>query len=260
MKFKKVFFLVTSLIIILWLFGSLLLTAISSSIIFNNSVSWSPLPNYGYNQDFIKNSKNQNLSVWTFVNNNSDKYILYFHGNAGRIPYITTELAKQANVVSIAYPGYHESDGSPTVENVYESSELVYNWLVNEKGINEDKIIILGHSLGGSTATYLASKHNKAKMLILINTFSSIQNMCYRTYSIFCYFSGNIFNSIENAKNVQIPVRQFAYKNDTTIPFSEGDNLFKSFSTSIDKNFVELSGYSHSHPNFDEISIESIIN
>lgn len=240
----------------LWLIASIYLTMSAPGLIFNNQVSWSPVPQYNYRLDFIKSKKNENISLWTFENPNTDQYILYLHGNAGRLANFFPELSSKGTIVSPAYPGYHESEGKPSVQNTYEAAELTYDYLVNVKGVKEDKITIFGHSMGGSPAVYLASKKPRAKKLILVNTFSSVQSMCFRQYSILCAFSGNIFNSASNAEKVTIPVRQFAYKNDTTVPFEEGKTLFTYFKNSSDKKFTEMDKFTHSYPDFDLIKKE----
>jgi pimeloyl-ACP methyl ester carboxylesterase len=244
---------VSVVLLSLWLLASVYLTFQAESIIFNNQVSWAPIPAYGYKLDFVKNSRGENLSFWFFENEYSDEVILYLHGNTGRLAYFFPELIKKANILSPAYPGYHESEGKPSVDSVYETAFLAYEWLVQKKGFPENKITILGHSLGGSPAIYLASKKPQAKQLVLINTFSSIQSLCFRQYSILCVFSGSIFNSAEQAKEVLLPVRHFAYSRDLDIPFEENQKLFQFFAKSKDKKFFVLDGYTHAYPNFDQI-------
>ncbi len=178
---------------------------------------------------------------------------MYLHGNTSRLAHFFPELIKEFNVLSPAYPGYHESEGKPTVDSVYETAFLVYEWLVQKNGFPENKIMILGHSLGGSPAIYLASKKPQAKQLVIINIFSSIQSMRFRQYSIFCGFSGHISNSAEQAREVAIPVRHFAYPRDLDIPFAENEKLFQFFTKSRDKKFFTLDGYTHSYPNFKQI-------
>jgi len=39
----------------------------------------------------------------------------------------------RANVLSPAYLEYHESEGKPTPENVYETTILAYDWLIGKK-------------------------------------------------------------------------------------------------------------------------------
>ena len=241
----KFWSILVSSILLIWLVLSLFLYSQASTLVFNNKVSWAPVPNYGYNLSFIKNSAGQNISVWEFKNTTSDKVILYLHGNAGRIGDFFVDLNTIGTVYSPAYPGYHESEGSPNTENVYEAAELTYNWLVNDKKIDPKKIIILGHSMGGSPAVNLASKHPEAKKLILVNTFSSVQSMCFRDFTILCGFAGDILNTAKYAPDVKIPVRHFVYKRDLTVPPEEGRKLFTYFKNSNDKKLIELDNYTH---------------
>ena len=73
------------------------------------------------------------MSFWFFENKYSDEVILYLHGNTGRLAYFFPELIKKANILSPAYPGYHESEGKPSVDSVYETAFLAYEWLVQKK-------------------------------------------------------------------------------------------------------------------------------
>ena len=244
------------LIALLWVAASFYLLSQTSTLVFNNTVSWAPVPNIGFEQNYVRNSKNENISLAYFPNSNKKEVILYLHGNAGRINDFFKDLTAQANVLSPAYTGYHESEGDPTPEKVYETARLAYDWLVNVKGYKENQITILGHSLGGSPSTYLASIRPQAKRLVLINTFSSIQSMCFRSYTILCGFTGGVFNSAENAKKVEIPVRQFGYKNDLTVPFDEGKTLYTYFEKSPDKKFIELDEFTHTFPNFKKVFAE----
>ena len=73
--------------------------------------------------------------------------------------------------------------------------------------------------------------------------------MCIRSYGPLCIFTGDIFNTERNAREVTIPIRQFGYPGDTTVPFEEGKKLFDAFK-STDKKFTELpiTGQTHSYP------------
>lgn len=241
-------------LIVIWLIISLYLLGQASTLVFQNQVSWASIPDsptVTYKTTWLKNSANNNFSVWEFSNSNTDEYLLYTHGNAGRLLNFFPSLTSKFNVVSPAYPGYSESESNPSEEKSIEAAVLTYDWMV-KSGIPENKITIFGHSLGGSVAVALAEKKPLAKKLVLVNTFSSVQSMCIRSYGPFCVFAGGVFNSAQKAKNVKIPLRHFAYKNDTTIPFEENKKLFEAFTIS-DKKFFEISGYTHSYPKFDEI-------
>ena len=258
-------------VIIIYLLLSAFLAVQSSSIIFKSDISWSKINLLG-NQTFVKGKEGKQIELTSNVNletinykadilknpNNAEyDFVIYLHGNAGRLDNIVTTLGSGSKskliVVSPAYPGYHESEGPTTTDNVYQTSVDTYNYLVDIKGIPESKISIFGHSLGGSPATYLASLKPNAKQLILVNTFSSIQSMCYKSYSIFCIFSGGTFNTAKSAEKVTIPVRQFHLKTDQTVPFEEGKTLFTYFINAKDKKFIELEKYTHSILDFDLI-------
>jgi pimeloyl-ACP methyl ester carboxylesterase len=253
----KIILGVPIVIALLWLLASLYLTSQSTALIFDNKVSWAPIPNFGYNLDFLKDSKNRAISVWTFDNPDSNKVILYLHGNSGRINDFFVDLKKYGTVVSPAYPGYHESEGTPDTEGVYEAALLTYDNLVNDKAIDPQNIIIMGHSMGGSPAVYVASQRPEAKKLIVINTFSSIKSMCERQYSILCGFTGDILNTESYANQVTIPVRQFVYEGDLSVPPAEGKKLFQSFTASTDKNIISLDKYTHTYPDLNEVFMQA---
>jgi hypothetical protein len=241
---------------------TIVVTNQAATSVFAAQVSWSKsnfknLPNF-----FITGSSKNHIELITSEDLSkdskqaSDKFvILYLHGNAGRLDNVVTSLSENQSIsfVSPAYNGYHESEGAPSVDNVYQTAVDTYNWLTNDKKIPENKIIILGHSLGGSPATYLASQKPKTNKLVLINTFSSVQSMCYRQASIFCSFTGAIFNTAKNAEKVTIPLRHFGYVEDTTIPPEENRKLFDFFVASKDKKFIQLQQYTHSVVDFKKV-------
>lgn len=241
-------------LIILFVLASLLLASQATSIIFNNQISWSSMPrNGGYELSYIKNSKGRKISIWNFPSLVSTKVVLYLHGNAGRLQHFFPYLRQIGEVYSPAYPGYSESEGQPNIEDTLETATLTYDYLVNVKKIKEENIVIFGHSLGGSPATYLAKERPKASKLVLVNTFASMQSLCVRNYSILCGFTSNIFNTKKYAKDVTIPVRQFGYKNDSTVPYEESKILFDAFGKSTDKKFTELEDFTHADPDFSQI-------
>lgn len=251
-----------------WLLFSGYLVSQTSVLVFNTRVSWAPVPNFGYELNFVENKAKEKVSLWWFegkanntanlVPKKSDKVFLYLHGNSGRINDYFAGLTQYGNVLSVAYPGYHESEGDPSTEKVYEASTLAFDWLVDVKKVAPEDIVIIGHSMGGSPAVYLAGQRPKANRVILVNTFSSIQSMCYRDYTIFCVFAGGILNSASNAPNVKIPVRQFVYGDDLTVPADEGRKLFTYFTGTNDKKLIELKGETHTYFDMDLVLSEGL--
>ena len=103
------------------------------------------------------------------------KYIIYCHGNAGNIENreFIIDICRQANcnILLFDYRGFGLSSDEASLDYLIPDIEAVFQWLT--KRVNSRSIIVWGESMGGSVATYLASKYQLAG-LILLATFSSL--------------------------------------------------------------------------------------
>lgn len=95
--------------------------------------------------------------------------IIYYHGNAGAIHEWGTRaplyLDNGYDILFFDYRNYGKSDGEYcNTEELLKDSQAIYNYI--KQRYQEDRIILLGYSLGSGLATYVASKNNP-KMLIL---------------------------------------------------------------------------------------------
>src|SRR5690554_7127971 len=68
-------------------------------------------------------------------------------------PYTTlfrsSDLQGRFGVLMFDYPGYGLSEGKPTEENMYAATDGALNWL-KEKGLENDRLIVYGYSLGSA--------------------------------------------------------------------------------------------------------------
>lgn len=97
------------------------------------------------------------------------KAILIIHGFAGGMydeenlaGYL--ELNRGFDVYQFTLPGHIGKLDKSTADNWVEASENKIKWLI-DKGYN--KIYLIGHSMGGVISSYLASKYNEVKKLVL---------------------------------------------------------------------------------------------
>ena len=115
------------------------------------------------------------LSGWFLPNPNQHKTALLFYGNGGNMSYFL-EVAdwlykNQLSVLMVDYPGFGNSEGSPSITGLYEASIAAYNYLIEQRFMRVTEIIALGYSMGGAVATNLAA--NRAiRGLILLNAMS----------------------------------------------------------------------------------------
>ena len=251
-KYKKTIGVSVVLITIMWLMASIALRLFSSYFLFHPEESKGF--NYSnikkeYSTIYLKNRYGDTVENLFIPNKNSNKILIYFHGNSGRASFTINDVSKYFNVFSPAYPGYHRSSGKPNNDNVYEVAELSINYLL-KSGYKLQDIIVLGHSLGGSVAVYAGSKFNVSDVIV-VNTFDSIYSMCYDKYSILCIFSGDLFNSITSASQLQTKFDQFHNEQDKVIPYVRGIALFNQVK-SKNKHFYKIDG-DHAHFNVDYV-------
>jgi pimeloyl-ACP methyl ester carboxylesterase len=239
--------------IIAWLTFAAILLAASSKLIFSPQYSRNVLIDIPHEQLWLTNHKDQKIDTIWIKNPQASQIVLYLHGNRGRLSHFFPPLSKKYSVLAPAYPGFHNSEGTPTSDNVYSTALLAYDYLLRQ-GYQENQIIVFGHSLGGSPAVYTAAQRPSAGKLVLVNTFNSIYSMCVSNWGIGCIFAKNILNSAANAPFVYTKVREFHDINDDVVPYSEGTMLFSHFTGTCDKKFITLPK-ADSHSDFDILAV-----
>ncbi|EKF9116704.1 MARTX multifunctional-autoprocessing repeats-in-toxin holotoxin RtxA [Vibrio cholerae] len=91
----------------------------------------------------------------------SGKVVLFLHGSGSsaeeQASAIRNHYQKQGiDMLAINLRGYGESDGGPSEKGLYQDARTMFNYLVNDKGIDPSNIIIHGYSMGGPIAADLA--------------------------------------------------------------------------------------------------------
>jgi uncharacterized protein len=157
--------------------------------------------------------------------------ILHFHGNAGGMARVDQLYQLGFSVLLVSYRGYARSEGGfPSETQIYEDAEAAWNYLIHDRQIPPNQIVIFGLSLGGAVAIDLATKHPEAKALIVQSTFTSMTEMGQKT-SIFKFFPVPLiltqrFDSISKIKRLKIPVFIIHGDADTLVPVSMSKALY----------------------------------
>ena len=103
-----------------------------------------------------------------------DRHILFIHGlgsSADRWLGIPDTLSTNFHTISLDLPGFGESDKPTTMDYTIENFSDTIIDFVNEIAINDGKLSIVGHSLGGYIATEVTIKNKiKIERLILIDS------------------------------------------------------------------------------------------
>jgi len=188
---------------------------------------------------------NIKLNGWFVPADDSIATILFFHGNAGNISHRINSIEifnkLKLNVFIIDYRGYGKSKGEISEAGSYLDAQAAWDYLTEDRGINQNKIIIFGRSLGASVAAWLASQVSPAA-LILESGFSSFVSMGQRLYpflpvKLLAKFE---YNTAQYVSNINCPLLVAHSKADDVIPYAEGKAIFSAGSEP--RFFLDMQG------------------
>ena len=119
---------------------------------------------------------------------------------------------------------------SPTEEGCYRDIEAAYNYLLNERHIPPEQIVLYGRSLGSGPSCYLAAKtamqHQRSVAGLILQ--SPLLSAYRVAFNFRCTMVGDKFPNIDNAPNIQCPVFIIHGTQDEVVPFWHGEDLFLS--------------------------------
>ena len=151
--------------------------------------------------------------------------ILYSHGNGEDIGNVLPVLAAMQRlgfaVFAYDYRGYGVSDGAPGVEGVTRDAETAYAYVTRDLGVQPERLILWGRSIGGGPTVHLASQHPVAGM-VLEATFTSA----------FCVVTSRRilpFDRFENRRLLRamsVPTLFIHGRKDRVVPFVHGERNF----------------------------------
>ncbi len=202
---------------------------------------------------WINVTKEQRIHGWFLhaANQPATATVLYCHGNGGNLTnvgWIGEELTKSGfDVLLIDYRGYGRSDGETTDEWALNADgEAAYNYLINQRGVKPEKLILQGLSLGSTVVVDVASR-KPCGALVVESGLSSASEMGEHSLPILPrwlhWLAKNRFESSRKIANVRCPVLITHGTNDATIPAAQGRRLFAA--ANEPKHLIIIEGGSH---------------
>jgi hypothetical protein len=198
-----------------------------------------------YEEVWLETADGVKLSGWFIPAEPERAVVLFFHGNGGNISHRlwSLELLHRLGLSSLIldYRGYGHSQGRPSEQGTYQDAEAAWRYLVDERRVPPDKIILYGESLGGAVAAWLAESHTPAG-LILLSTFTSIPDIGAQVYPFLPVrqLSRFQYNTLERLPQIASPVLIIHSPADEVVPFSHGQRLFAA--AAEPKTFLEIQG------------------
>lgn len=185
-----------------------------------------------YQDVSIETTDSVTLHGW-FIAGQSSQVLLFFHGNAGNISHRLDSIGQFHNlglsVLIIDYRGYGQSAGRTTETGIYRDADAAWRYLIEDRGIVANDILIFGRSLGASVASRLASR-NQPLALIVESSFTSIPDIAQDLYP---WLPARWLSHLSHAtrdyvRNVRCPILVIHSRDDEIIPFHHGEAIFAS--------------------------------
>ena len=199
-------------------FGALLYVGQRSMIYF-------PTPEVRHDLD-TEEFDNDGYRVSTIVLNPSRPgAILYFGGNAEAVAQNAasfSELFRNHTVYMVHYRGYGGSDGKPSEMAIYSDALAVYDAIRPR----HSSISVIGRSLGGGVATYLAAERQLDR-LVLVTPFDSAENVARQQFPLFPMrlLLKDRYDSLSRAPGISVPTLVLVAQDDEVIASARTDNL-----------------------------------
>ena len=185
-----------------------------------------------YQDVSIETTDGVTLHGW-FIAGRSAQVLLFFHGNAGNISHRLDSIGQFHNlglsVLIIDYRGYGQSTGRTTEMGIYRDADAAWRYLIEERDLVANDILIFGRSLGGAVASRLASE-NQPLALIVESSFTSVPDVAQDLYPWLPvrWLSRLSYATRDYVRGVRCPILVIHSRDDEIIPFRHGEAIFAS--------------------------------
>eukprot|EP00347_Sterkiella_histriomuscorum_P018911 403343697 len=181
--------------------------------------------------------------------------IIFMHENAGNIgqrlqyfQYIYSNL--DVNIVTLGYRGYSDSDGTPSEQGIKLDAKAIVEHVLKMEEVDNDKLFLLGRSIGGAVAIYTASQYpDTFRGLIIENSFTSMGDMVDSINKYLGLVKGlvlrNYWNSIDLVENLKLPILFVHGNKDELVPCWMGEKLHDNSKNSVEKKKYIVEGGTH---------------
>lgn len=152
--------------------------------------------------------------------------LLFLHGNAGHLAdraFLARRVAETGRgIFLLDYRGYGLSEGTPDEEGLQRDARAAHRWLVDERGVAPERLVVAGHSLGSAVAARLAVERPAAG-LVLTGAFRSVPELGAELYgwlpdALFRGWPTERFETEARAREVGVPALVARGGRDRVVP------------------------------------------
>ncbi len=168
---------------------------------------------------------------WYIDSGPSSPVLLWCHGNAGNVSHRLENIRRLhqrgISIFIFDYRGYGRSTGVPSEAGLYQDALASYDYLIQQRRISFERLIIFGRSLGSSVAVEVAVKRSTAG-LIVEGAFPSIQAMAdHHYYGLPAKWILDVdFNLDKKVRLLRVPLLVIHGEQDSIVPMAMGKQVF----------------------------------
>ncbi|MBI2434280.1 MAG: alpha/beta hydrolase [Candidatus Hydrogenedentes bacterium] len=168
---------------------------------------------------------------WFIPVDNARGVALFSHGNDSNISSNlgTVRWLRGLGFSTLLYDygGYGESTGRPSEKRVYADGLAMWDYLVHQRHVPPEKILLYGVSFGGGATCDLASRVH-CGAVILDSTFLSIPDAAFERYPWFPgrWFIHHDFDNKSKMGKISAPLLVLHSRDDSLYPIRHGQELF----------------------------------
>ncbi len=157
--------------------------------------------------------------------------LLWCHGNAGNISYRLENMRllfqRGISIFIFDYRGYGQSTGQPTEEGFYQDALVSYDYLIHQRKISPERLIIFGRSLGSGVAGEVTVQRPTSG-LIVEGAFPSIQAMADHHYFGLParWVMDAEFNLMKKVQALKVPLLVMHGEQDAVVPMFLGKQVY----------------------------------
>ena len=200
---------------------------------------------FDYEDVTLETSDGLKLHGWYVPAAQARGVALFLHGNAGNISHRLDSIAifreLGLDTLIIDYRGYGQSQGKPSEQGTYLDAEAAWHYLVSNREVAADRIIVFGRSLGGAVAAWLANQYRPAA-LIIESSFSSALEMARKLYP---FMPVRLITRLDYPVKLYVsrlhcPLLVIHSRDDEIIPFTMAEAIYNS--AAEPKSLLEIWG------------------
>jgi fermentation-respiration switch protein FrsA (DUF1100 family) len=203
----------------------------------------------GVEEVFITTGDHVKLQAYYVKNSDSEKVLIFFHGNAGNICHRISDIINLKNcginVLAISYRGYGKSSGKPSEKGIYTDGAAVLDYAVQTLGYPLDNIIIFGRSIGSTVAVHISQQQDIAGLILITPLTSAKAQAKAQGLGFLSFLAGNAFDNLSKITHIKCPLLVIHGTDDEILSFSMGKDIYDQ--APVEKQLVIIEGGGHNN-------------